>query len=181
MKTKFIAFFALCAITLAGCKNEKSVDDLDVVKPEVVDDTFKVDLKVIVAKDDDFALFYTEDGTTDFKNEPLWTKVKGNPQEQDIVYTLPKDVFPTQLRLDLGLKEDQSDVTLKSVTLEYKDKKRVIAGPELAVFFRPDLTKCSFDAATGIVKAVVKDGKRQGPSLYPQEVVLQPEIEKLAK
>jgi len=181
MKIRVVIAFLLMAVVFNGCKDEKSVDSLDVVKPEVVDNSFKVTLDVIVKKDDNFSLFYTEDGSIDFKGEPLWTGVKGKDEAQQIVYTLPEDVFPTQLRLDFGLSKDQEDITLKGVTMEYKGNKRVISGPTLVDFFRADENKCTFDASTGIIKALVKDGVRQYPSLYPQEANLKPEIEKLAK
>ena len=181
MKTKIILSILWVTVFFTGCKNDKSVDSLDVVKPVVVDNSFKVTLNVIVKKDDDFSLFYTEDGSIDFKGEPMWTGVKGSENVQPVTYTLPQDVFPTELRLDFGMKKDQEDIILKSVVLEYKGKTRQIAGPELITFFRADENKCSFDPASGVIKAVVKDGVRQFPSLYPQEANLKPEIEKLAK
>ncbi len=181
MKTKFFAFFLVTALILTGCKDEKSVDNLEVVKPEIVDNTFKVILKVLVKKDDAFCLFYSEDGSTNFTSEPIWTNVKGSASEQEVVYTMPEDVLPTQLRIDFGLKKDQEDIILKGVTLQYGDKKRDITGLEIANFFRPDVSKCSFDATTGTIKAVVKDGERQSPSLYPHETILQPELEKLVR
>ena len=109
-------FAILIVFTIFSCKDEKSIDNLEVVKPEaVVDPNFKVTVNVIVKKDDDFCLFYTEDGTADFKGDPIWTGVKGNESVQPIVYTLPKDIYPTQLRLDFGLKKDQEDIVFKSL------------------------------------------------------------------
>ena len=180
MKTKFIAIIAILAAAVSGCKNEKSVDALDVVKPEVVDNTFKVTIRAVLKKDDDVALFYNEDGSSDFKTEPMWQNIKGDGTEQQVTYTLPEGVFPAQFRIDLGLKKDQEDIVLRGITLEYKGKKREIAGGELGVYFRPDETKCSFDAASGVIKAVVTNGQRQIPSLYPQDP-LKAEIEKLAQ
>ncbi len=181
MKTRIILSVLLVTTLFTGCKNDKSVDSLDVVKPEAIDNSFKVTLDVIVKKDDDFSLFYTEDGSIDFKGVPIWLGVKGSDGVQQVVYTLPQDVFPTELRLDFGMKKDQEDIVLRSVNLEYKGKKRTIAGSELGNFFRPDDSKCSFDPGTGIIKAVVQDGVRKYPSLYPHEANLKPEIEKLAK
>lgn len=180
MKGKFLlpAFFLL---VLIGCKDEKSIDSLEIVKPETTDAFFKVTLNVIVKKDDDLAVFYTQDGTTDFKLEPIWQAVKGSESSQQVRYDLPPNVLPTQLRMDFGLKPNQEDIILKSVILEYKDKKREIAGAELANFFRADANKCTFDASTGLIKAVVKDGVRQSPSIYPHEVYLGPELKKLGK
>lgn len=182
MKTKF--FIALVALTtfFTSCKNDKSVDSLEVVKPEVIVQTFKVILEVVVKKDDDFSLYYTTDGTTDFtKIIPIWLGVKGNENIQKVVYSLPEKILPTQLRLDFGMKQDQEDIVLKSVTLDYFGKKRTFIGPELGNFFRADDSKCSFDPTTGLIKAIDKDGKRLFPSLYPQESQLGPEISKLVK
>lgn len=178
MKTRIILSILLVTVFFTGCKNDKSVDSLEVVTPEVVDNTFKVTLKVIVKKDDDFSLYFTEDGTINFKDEPIWQGVKGNESLQDVVYVLPEGVYPTQLRLDFGLKQDQEDITLKSVKMEYKGKTREILGAELINFFRADDNKCTFDSSTGLIKAI---GQPKARSLYPQETNLGPEIAKLAK
>ena len=181
MRTKFFILAIVLVGIFSSCKNEKSVDSLEVVQPEIIDNNFKVTLGVIVKKDDDFSLFYTEDGSIDFKGEPLWIGVKGSDDLQQVVFNLPNDVFPTELRLDFGMKKDQEDIILKSVILEYKGNKKEIIGANLITFFRADENKCSFDPNTGLIKAVIKDGIRQFPSLYPQEANLKPEIEKLAK
>lgn len=181
MKNKFLLLLFSCFFTiLFSCKNEIPIDDLETVSPNSKNErlyNFKVTLNVIVKKDDDFALFYTTDGTTDFKSAPIWHAIKGNSDVQEIKYDLPPNILPTQLRLDFGFKQDQDDIVLKSVVLEYKDKKREITGSEIAVFFRADQNKCSFDGTT--IKSVVKDGKKGSPSLYPQESFLGPELKKL--
>ena len=51
MKTRIILSILLVTVFFTGCKNDKSIDSLEVVKPEVVDNSFKVILKVIVKKD----------------------------------------------------------------------------------------------------------------------------------
>ena len=107
MKNKFLLLLFSCFFTiLFSCKNETPIDDLEVVTPEAAKvnlNFFKVTLNVIVKKDDDFALFYTTDGTTDFKTAPIWQAIKGNSDVQEIKYNLPQNILPTQLRLDLSL------------------------------------------------------------------------------
>jgi hypothetical protein len=181
MKTKQILLFLMFTALFTGCKNEKSIDSLDVVKPEeVVENAFKVTLEVIVKKDDDFSLYYTEDGSIDFsKIAPIWVGVKGSESPQKVVFTLPEEVLPTELRLDFGMNKAQEDIILKSVTMEYIGKTRTIGCPELVSFFRADDNKCTFDHVTGTIKALVKDGVRQYPSLYPHETMLMPEIQKI--
>lgn len=182
MKTKFIAVLVLLTVFISGCKDGKSVDNLEIKKPEVIDNSFKVILDVIVKENDDFSLFYTEDGSTDFtKIKPIYMSVKGSETSQKVLYSLPEDVIPTQLRLDFGINKNQKDIVLNSVTMDYKGKTRTIGCPELVSFFRADDSKCTFDPITGKIVAKIVDGKRLYPSLYPHETVLQPEIEKLLK
>lgn len=181
MKTKLITILLLIT-TIFGCKDEKSVDNLEIVKPDVIDNSFKLTLDVIVKENDDFSLFYTEDGSTDFtKIEPIWISVKGSESSQKVIYSLPEDVIPTQLRLDFGINKNQKDIVLNNVSMNYKGKTKTIGCPNLVSFFRADDSKCTFDHVTGKIVAKIVDGKRQYPSLYPHETVLQPEIEKLIK
>lgn len=170
MKTKFVSALILLTVLFSGCKNEKSVDDLKVVIPEVVDNTFKVVIDVIVKKDDDFALYYTEDGTINFYNiEPVWQGVKGSENSQQVTFIVPEDVSPTEVRLDFGLKNEQEDIILKNFTISYKGKTFNASGADIFKYFVADENQCTADPATGTIKAKVKDGKRLTPSLYPSE------------
>lgn len=180
MKARIILSIVLASTFFLSCKNDKSTDSLDAVKPEevTVDNVFRVSLNVIVKKDDDFALFYTEDGSINFQDKPIWQGVKGSENSQEVKFALADGVYPTQLRLDFGLKKDQEDIILKSVTFEYRGNKRVIAGSEIINFFRADGNKCTFDPATGLIKGIVKNGEKQCASMYPQEANLGPELKK---
>jgi hypothetical protein len=181
MKTRIILSVLLVAIFFTGCKDEKSVDNLEVVTPEVVDESFKVTINATVKKDDTFSLYYTEDGSTDFKLEPLWLAFKGNNAPQDIVFSLPKDVLPTQIRLDFGITKDQEPIVINSFKMSYYKKEFQIPGNQFFIYFDPDLSKTVFDKNTATVTAVVKDGARQSPSFYPNTKPLGDEINKLVK
>ena len=180
MKNNLLLLLVLITSLFSACKDEKSLDNLDVVTPELIDSGYKVTVNVIVKKDDDFSLFYNEDNTIDFtKIEAMWQGVKGNDSEQFVTFNLPLDVVPTQLRLDFGMNQEQEDIILKSVVIEHNEKKEIISGQLLKNCFVADASKCSFDGDTGIIKAVVKDGKREFPSLYPQEAALTEVLNKL--
>ena len=181
MKIRIITAILLVSTLFIGCKKEKSIDELEAVKPTIVEKIFKVKLKFIAKKDDNFCLFYSEDGTTNFNAEAIWNAVKGQADIQTIEYNLPNDVYPTQLRLDFGLTKDQEDIILKSVVFEYDGKTKELNGAEIGNFFIADQSKCTFDSNTGIIKPINKDGVRQDPSLYPQEVTLKPLLESLGK
>lgn len=178
MSPKTITFVVLIVSLFSACKNDKSQNE----NQKGIDPNFKITLNVIVKKNDNFSLFYTQDGTADFsKTKPIWVGVKGKESEQKVVYVLPKKALPTQLRLDFGLANNQENIILKSVIIENNGKKREIKGSELAGFFIADVKKCTFNASNGVIKAVINDGVRQYPSLYPQEETLKAELEKLAQ
>jgi hypothetical protein len=180
MKYKHLLVLILCFFSVVGCK-DKTTEGVDPVgQTEVKDSPFKVTLKVIAQKDDSFCLLYTEDGSINFGELGIWKSVKGSASEQLVQFDFSQDAFPSALRLDLGIKLEQTEVTLKSVIIEKGDKRREITGAELGIFFRADASNCTFDVATGVVKPIVKDGVRKNPCLYPSEKILAEEIKKLA-
>lgn len=181
MKTKSILVVLFSTVLFLSCKNDKTESAKEESGKVGIESGFKVTLNVIVKQDDDFSLFFTEDGSIDFKGTPIWMGVKGSPNIQQVVYTLPTEVFPTELRLDFGMKQNQEDIILQSIIFEYKDNKKEIIGAALKNLFRADENKCTFDANTGVIKAITKDGVRQYPSLYPIEASLKLELEKLGK
>lgn len=180
MRNNNLLALIFCLVSLVGCKDENS-DSKGTANEEQLTSKFKVTLKFIAEKKDDFCLLYTEDGTTNFGDKAIWKGIEGSKDEQTVDFEFPEEVFPTQLRLDLGIKPDQSDIILKSITLDYDGKKREIIGAEMATFFRADESVCTFDAKTGIIKVNVENGTRKNASIYPQQPTLQQEIEKLAK
>ena len=180
MKTKSILVLLL-AIIFVSCKNDTKENSKQEPTVESQENTFKVTVSAIAKKDDDFCLLYSEDGTIDFKDGAVWQHLKGSENEQQVVFNLPKDAYPTQLRVDFGINKEQEDIVLKAIVLEYNGKKKEIHGDELRLLFRPDESKCTFDPLTGIIKAIVKDGQKQSPSFYPQEANLGPELIKLGK
>lgn len=183
MKTRIILPLLLITVFFTSCKDEKSIDNLPTVTPEKVEDnSFKFTLKCIVKKNDDFALYFTEDGSISFeKVQPIWQGIKGSENEQEITYSLPEDAYPTQFRIDLGLKQDQQDIIIKGVKMTYKGKTFEANGPKFFEFFRADENQCTADVVTGTIKAVVKDGVRKMPSIYPHQAILGPELVKLIK
>lgn len=176
MKLKFL--LVALVLVVVSCKNEPKNQSNEVNNQEVVSNTFKVTVNAVVKKNDDFCLLYTEDGSLNFE-KGVWKGITGSENVQTIEFSLPDNEFPTQLRLDLGKNPEQNDIIIKSMKLEYAGKSRELKEFELGVFFRADNSKCTFNYETGLVTALVKDGIRQNPSLYPNESVLGPELQKL--
>jgi hypothetical protein len=176
MKNNSLLVLLFCMLSFFGCKKKSSDESIGashVVSP------FKVTLKFIAQQKDAFCLLYTEDGSINFGEQGIWKGFEGSVNEQTVNFEFPNNVVPTQLRLDLGIKPEQTDITLKSLSLEYNGKKREIVGAEIGTFFKAEGSTCKFDPSTGVVKANVEKGKRVNPCLYPNELPLKQEIVKL--
>lgn len=181
MKTKFITVLVL-VISLIGCKNESNGEKIgtDKTQPEVTKN-FKVTLNVLVKKDDNFQVYYTEKTSSDFnEKESVWVEVKGSENPQDVVFNIPENVLPTMFRLDLGVSDKQEDIKLNGVNIQYLDKSFKSDVPLLVNYFRP-LDSTQVDIKKGLIKATFKDGKRIEPAIYPHEEILKSELEKLYK
>ena len=179
MKIKNLVL-AFSVLVLFSCKNETINESSNSVKEEE-GPHFKVTANLIVKKDDDFCLLFTEDGSINFKDKAVWKKVVGNEKEQLVEFWLPKDAYPSQLRLDFGINPEQEEIIIKSIKMEYGKNVRELKGNEISAFFRADDSKCTYDSNTGIIKPLTKEGRKQNCSLYPHESIQAIEIPKLAK
>ena len=171
----------LLVTTLFSCKNESNSEkNSSSVQPELTKN-FKVSLNVLVKQDDNFQIYYTEKTSSDFnEEESVWVEVKGSENPQDVVFNIPEDVLPTMFRLDFGVNDKQEDIKLNSINIEYLGKSFKSETPLLANYFRP-LDSTQVDVKNGLIKAILKDGKRVEPAIYPHEEILKMELEKLFK
>lgn len=181
MKAKTTAVLFLFLAFLMGCKPENpNRITIDTSNPH--DAVFKVGITALVLMEDNFSLYYTQDGSIDFtKIEPIWVPVKGSPVPQEILFALPANTIPDQLRLDLGNNAAQKDIFIKKITMKYNEKTFEAPGTLIFSYFRPDFNKTEFNATTGLIRGLVTDGRRQSPSLYPKEGPLSKQIKLLTE
>ncbi len=139
---------------------------------------FKINLDVIITKDDSIHTYYTTDGTIDFNGEnSFWTKVKGSKKNQEITINFPKNVLPNQFRLDIGNTLLQDDIVLNKVELKYQKKKLVLKGKKIYEILRVDVNNTLLDKDIGLL--IRKNKKNNnGPSLYPNGDYLRLQLEK---
>jgi hypothetical protein len=181
MKTATILLLFLLAICFAGCKDEKPIDELELVVPRITNDYFKVTLTVIVPKPDTFGLYYTTQGSDFSQMPPLWLSVTGSSSEQQVEFVFKKGVEPAQLRIDFGMNKEQGDITLKKLMLSYRNKIFRTEGADIFNYFRADGNKCKMNSRTGTLTGIMANGVQQQPSLYPLEEALGKEIKKLVQ
>jgi hypothetical protein len=180
MKTRILVILIIAHITLVCCKNKSSDKTLE--EPVIVNNsnnTYSVVLDVIVKKDDDFQIYYTDKTSADFnEKESVWVNVKGSESPQKVVFTFPENTLPTLFRLDFGLNNEQESIVLTSVEVNCFGNIFKTSGKEMSIYFRA-IEDTEIDFEKGIIKPIVKDGKGIEPVLYPQEVPLEIELKKL--
>jgi len=172
MKIKSLAIIAIAFLAFS-CKQESSNTDKKDATPAYADDFFRVSFDVIVKEDDNFQLYYTLDGSINFNEESsVWMPVKGSPNVQEVVFTLPDELIPSLIRIDFGhgKNENPSDVELKSFKMTYQDKKMAANELEIFNYFTPFEPFTVVEPNTTILK---RGSKTQdvGPVLYPKELI----------
>jgi len=176
---KHILTILILSITFIGCKNDKKTE----VKEEPkMDNFFKVSFDLIIKKDDNLHLYYTEDGTLNFNEKnSIWVAIKGSDNPQTVTFNLPPDVIPTHLRVDFGagVNEAQSDVDIKSFTMNYFDKKVVANGLSFFDYFYINESNTKVEKGSTVLQRLDKK-QSGGPMVYPQTLLTQ-KIQEMVK
>ena len=179
---KKIILITVVFLNFISCKNDtannSSNQDSENKKTE---DFFSVVLDVVVKKDEAFQVYYTDQTSDKFNEEQsIWIETKGSESSQKITFNLPKDFYPTMVRLDFGLKDIQEDIQLNTIEFKHLDKSVLLKGEEIVKYFRP-LEKTEIDFKTGIIKAKFEKGKRIEPVLFPHELIQEELFNKISK
>lgn len=184
MKTNFFIVVAVFSIVFSSCKKEANNPTQESTAKVEEKQNFSVAVEVVTDKNDDFPLYYTEDGTIKFDGEhAVWAGVKGQPAAQTVELNLSEEIIPTHVRLDFGIKkgEDQGDVTLKKFKMSYYGKSFEINGSDfLKYFIKNDSVQTVIDEVKGTI-TIKKNPKSQlNRFYYPQQSILD-EIQKMTK
>ena len=183
MKAKNLVVVFLTVLGVVSCKDDKKTEDA-VTTPEApkVEKGFSVGFGVIAKKDDNFHLYYTEDGSINFTEEKsLWYPLKGSDTEQEVSFVLPEDVIPTNFRVDLGygVNKEQSDIVLRKFKMDYFGKSFEAKDSLIFNYFYPNKDNTILDKANATLKRIKQD-QNTAPSLYPHTTLIE-EINKLVK
>jgi hypothetical protein len=182
MKTRIITLmlFSLALISCKGDKQDEKKETVDTVVNKG-NDFFTITLDLIAQNDDSFHVFYSEDKTENFTEQnSVWVEFKGSPNSQKLVFNLPKDRIPTNLRIDFGVNKDQKEVKINNFEIVYQGKKVDMTGLDFFKFFRINEAITVINIPTQTIKAK-KEGKDYfGASFYSLEP-LSKEIENLLK
>lgn len=171
---KLILSSLVISVLFTSCKGDKNENN-EVVENEK---PFTVTVNAIIEKDDEFQIYFNEDGSEAYQPEQyVNVVVKGNPEAQDLVFVMPKDVSPMNLRFDLGSNKEQKDVKFNSFDIDYKDKKFSTKGAAIFKYFYPN-TQVTCDTINASAKINVKEGENYDP-IIGATPTLKTEIQKL--
>lgn len=170
MKANKLVLMLFLTMALIGCKNEEKVEtSIETTTEAPKAEVYTFTLNAVIKADDDFQIFFKEDNDPQSPFEEVnsvWSgAIKGNENAQDIVFTLPEGVYPTQIRFDFGQKK-QDEILVNSLKVEFKEKSVVFKGADFFNFFTPDDNFVKIDKTTSkIIPIEQKDGAFD-PMLY---------------
>lgn len=169
MKTKYISLLLLLSIIVVSCKleKEKEAGAASVEKEGVKNPTtgvgFKVTFNALVNKDDNFQLFYNEDGSESFTGEEMiQLPVKGSNEAQNIEFLLPDNATPYNFRFDIGSNKEMKEVKFNNFKIEYKGKTFVADAKQFFKYFYPN-DQVVLDTINTVAKIQTKDDQAPDP------------------
>jgi len=132
MKTPTLILFLLILTACGrGTKNDTATIDR-------IDHKIKVVVNATVLEDDVFEVYYYEHGQETF--HPLdfvSSSVIGDSMPQDIVFELPKLIYPERIRLDFGKNKNQKNIKLNALKLVCDSKEYIFGKDEISNSLKP--------------------------------------------
>lgn len=121
-------FFIVLLFLVFSCNNNKKLEETNLrYGEENSHKNFIILIDAIVAKDDKFHLMYLTDEVTSWSSQCLIKKeIKGQDVAQTIEFKLPKGVFPTKFRVDLGFNKAQKNIDLYKIRFQFDDNEMVL-------------------------------------------------------
>ncbi|WP_428230738.1 hypothetical protein [Flavobacterium sp.] len=114
MNSKSVYIYLILFFTLISC-NQKSAKD------SISKDNFSIIVEGVFAKNDNLQVFYlTNDKDWNDENS-IVVPVYASLQMQKLKIDLPEKIIPKNIRVDVGENEYQSNITLKNISVLYKN------------------------------------------------------------
>lgn len=142
MKTLVLIFSIFLVLS---CKNGNNTDIKSIdspIKTVVKDDILNITLHFKTSEDDAFELFFVDDhpDTSFSESKKLVRNIKGSDTYQVVTFSLPEQVFPYHLRLDIGDNSTQQEtpVEIKSIRFQLNANTFEIDGAIMDSFFQPN-------------------------------------------
>ena len=132
MKNLLLGAFLLGTITMIGSCNTKKGRGSETENSTSEDSISKglvVTLEGVFPTNDTYQLFYSNDDKF-AEEKSIKIPVFGQSVIQKVVFELPADSKPQNLRLDYGVNADQKFISIKNVEFLYKENKLVASNTD---------------------------------------------------
>ena len=171
-KLAFISVLALTFLSLNSCKKSEENQPESAEPKKEIKQNFNVQIVASASKKDDFALYFTEDNTIDFKGEnAVWCGIKEGNTEEIVNFELTEDRIPTNIRLDFGLNKAQDSVVIKSVKVNYYANSFEFKGSDFFNYFAKDEQfKYTVNPKNGTLTLYKKEAEYKTPYFYPTQL-----------
>lgn len=116
MKIKLKIASILLLLSFGACKNIENKEEIP------VKDNFSIVIEGVFTKNDKLQIFYLVDGQDWSDESSVSQAIYASNEMQKIELDLPKEVIPTNLRVDLGFNPTQANVTIKNISVKYKNE-----------------------------------------------------------
>ncbi|MBT8254151.1 MAG: hypothetical protein HKN00_08345 [Flavobacteriaceae bacterium] len=181
---KKLLFFSLfLSVIIYSCKNgsKSEASETDQITEEGQttqsneEDTssfFTLTINALVELDDEFILYYLEEGQKDIKKEnSVAVKLSGSPSIQQLEFKLKDDTLPTNLILRFAQETPEQKVTFMNSVITYGSSEFIIDAPRFFQFFNPnECINFNKEENSATVKEV---NGRLNPSFNSREVLNQ--------
>lgn len=120
--SKQLLIYFLTIILFISCKDDKQTSPTT----DLNDNKSSAYILILEAKfslNDKFQIYYTDEEGAELSGENVIDMfVYGNAEMQKIEIPFPEDVIPYKIRFDLGENNSQSVMSIKNISIKYKDK-----------------------------------------------------------
>lgn len=126
-------------------------------------------IEVIVPEDDVFEVYYHEPEEKTFTSKNyVFERIKGSSKVQEVSFTIPDNIYPERLRIDLGKNINQGEMIFKSARLVFGEKEYSFSEEEIKKQFKPSKFML-FDPNTRTVKTQ-RINEKYDPYFYTMKV-----------
>lgn len=171
MKSKFLVIAAFFSIAVTSCKKETTETTEPAATEVIAKQNFTVEIDAIAPAKDDFAVYFTEDGTNNFTGDKTaWRGIAGGSTSEKLIFDLPEQVTPTLIRLDFGMNKEQGDIIIENVKMDFGGNNFSFKGSDFFNYFiKTEEFVTEIDPAKGTLKILKGKEGFKTPYFYPTQ------------
>ncbi len=174
MKSKLFVLVAILGISISSCKNEeKQTQEVEVADANAKQN-FNVEIDATTTVKDDFAVYFTEDGTNNFTgDQTAWRGISGSGSNEKLVFELSEENIPTLIRLDFGMNKEQGDIVIKNIKMDYYGNDFSFQGSDFFTYFiKTDEFQTEVNPSDGTMTILKGKEGFKTPYFYPTQALI---------